>query len=69
MVNSPICTVFLLLFYSIGIPLGILGFYNHFSASKVKEDPTPIHIEMRNYEEEMNKAIVADASREGSEIR
>ena len=57
------------LFYSIGIPLGILGFYNHFSASKVKEDPTPIHIEMRNYEEEMNKAIVADASREGSEIR
>ena len=57
------------LFYSIGIPLGILGFYKHFSASKVKEDPTPIHIEMRNYEEEMNKAIVADASREGSEIR
>ena len=55
--------------HSIGIPLGILGFYNHFSASKVKEDPTPIHIEMRNYEEEMNKAIVADASREGSEIR
>ena len=35
----------------------------------MKEDPTPIHIEMRNYEEEMNKAIVADASREGSEIR
>ena len=57
------------LFYSIGIPIGILGFYNHFSASKVKEDPTPIHIEMRNYEEEMNKAIVADASREGSEIQ
>lgn len=56
------------LFYSIGIPLGILGFYNHFSTSKVKEDPTPIHIEMRNYEEEMNKAIIADASREGSEI-
>lgn len=57
------------LFYSIGIPIGILGFYNHYSASKVKEDPTPIHVEMRNYEEEMNKAIIADASREGREIK
>lgn len=55
--------------YSIGIPIGILGFYNHFKLSKSKEDPTPIHIEMRNYEEEMNKAIIADASRKGSELK
>lgn len=55
--------------YSIGIPVGILGFYNHFKLSKSKEDPTPIHIEMRNYEEEMNKAIIADASRKGSELK
>lgn len=51
--------------YSIGIPVGILGFYNHFNHSKLREDPTPIHIEMRNYEEETNKAIIQDASREG----
>ncbi len=51
--------------YSIGIPIGILGFYNHFNHSKLREDPTPIHIEMRNYEEETNKAIIQDASREG----
>lgn len=55
--------------YSVGIPIGILGFYNHFKVTKAKEDPTPIHIEMRNYEEEMNKAIIADASREGSELK
>ncbi len=55
--------------YSIGIPIGILGFYNHFKVTKAKEDPTPIHIEMRNYEEEMNKAIILDASREGSELK
>lgn len=55
--------------YSIGIPLGILGFYNHYNVSKAQEDPTPIHIEMRNYEEEMNKAIIKDASREGREIK
>ncbi|MCH5267156.1 MAG: stage V sporulation protein AA [Lachnospiraceae bacterium] len=56
------------LFYSIGIPIGILGFYNHYNPAKTKDDPTPIHVEMRNYEEEMNKAIIADAGRKGSEI-
>lgn len=55
--------------YSLGIPIGILGFYNHFKIRKAKEDPTPIHVEMRNYEEEMNKAIILDASREGSELK
>ena len=50
--------------YSIGIFVGILGFYNHFKGSKLKNDPTPIHIEMRNYEEEMNKAIIKNADRE-----
>lgn len=55
--------------YCIGIPIGVLAFYNHFSASKVKDDPTPIHIEMRSYEEDMNKAIIQDASREGREIK
>lgn len=55
--------------YSIGIAVGILGFYNHFSRQKVHDDPTPIHIEMRNYEEEMNKAVIKDASREGKIIK
>lgn len=55
--------------YSIGIPIGILGFYNHYKVRKAKEDPTPVHVEMRNYETEMNTAIILDASREGREIK
>ena len=55
--------------YSIGILAGILGFYNHFKGQKLHDDPTPIHIEMRNYEEEMNKAIIKDADREGKTIK
>lgn len=51
--------------YSIGIPIGILGFYNHFKSEKVHDDPTPLHMEMRTYEEDMNKAIIKDSSREG----
>ena len=55
--------------YSIGILAWILGFYNHFKGQKLHDDPTPIHIEMRNYEEEMNKAIIKDADREGKIIK
>ena len=29
--------------YSIGIPIGILGFYNHFKSTKVHDDHTPHH--------------------------
>lgn len=57
------------IFYSIGIFVGIMAFYNHFSKKKLKEDPTPIHVEMRNYENEMNKAIMEDAARENSVIK
>ena len=55
--------------YSVGILLGIFGFYNHFKGQKLHDDPTPIHIEMRNYEEEMNTAIIKDADREGKTIK
>lgn len=54
--------------YCVGIAIGILGFYNHFSARNEKDDPTPLHLEMRSYEQEMNNAIIKNASREGKEI-
>ena len=54
--------------YCIGIAIGILGFYNHFSARNERDDPTPLHLEMRNYEQEMNNAMIKNASREGKEI-
>lgn len=55
--------------YSIGIPVGILGFYNHFKSQKVHDDPTPIHMEMRTFEEDLNKTIITDSSREGRMIK
>lgn len=55
--------------YSIGILVGILGFYNHFKNKSLHEDPTPIHIEMHTYEEQMNKAIIKNADREGTTLK
>ena len=51
--------------YAIGLPLGILVFYNHFRRRKIKDDPTPIQVEMCTYEEQVNKAMIKTASREG----
>lgn len=54
--------------YSIGLPIGIIIFFNHFSRLKVRDDPTPIQIEMRLYEDDLNNALIQDASREGKVI-
>lgn len=54
--------------YSIGIPIGILVFFNHFSRYKTGSDPTPIQIEMRKYETDVNTALLQNSSREGKTI-
>lgn len=54
--------------YAAGLPLGILVFYNHFRRKKIKDDPTPIQVEMSTYEEQVNKAMIKTASREGKTI-
>lgn len=54
--------------YAIGLPIGILVFYNHFRRRKIKDDPTPMQVEMHTYEEQVNKALIARASREGHTI-
>lgn len=50
--------------YSVGLPLGIILFFNHFSRLKIDRDPTPLQVQMRLYEENVNKAVIENASRE-----
>lgn len=44
--------------YSIGLGMGIIIFFNHFSKISLTEDPTPIEIEMTTYEKENNANII-----------
>ena len=44
--------------YSLGIPIGIALFYNHFGRKKLSTDPTPLEIEMRLYENDIIETIV-----------
>lgn len=52
--------------YSIGLPIGIILFFNHFSTLKIDNDPTPLEVQMRTYEKDVNHAIMENASREGT---
>lgn len=49
--------------YSIGIGLGVLFFFNHFGRMKHTDDPTPMQVQMRLYEDDVNTTIIEDASR------
>lgn len=50
--------------YSIGICLGIIVFFNHFSKAKLTIDPSPIEVEMTTYEKETIESIIDNTERE-----
>lgn len=51
--------------YSIGLPIGIILFFNHFLRKKIDSDPTPLQVQMRQYEKDVNATILENSAREG----
>lgn len=49
--------------YSIGLGLGVLFFFNHFGKMKITSDPTPMQVQMRLYENNVNTTIMEDINR------
>ena len=54
--------------YSLGLTVGIIVFFNHIGGRRLTKDPTPIEVEMRVYETDVNKALIETADREGKTI-
>ena len=54
--------------YSIGISIGILIFFNHFGKKRFTVDPTPIEVEMRLYENDLQTTLIENISRKGREL-
>ena len=54
--------------YSIGLALGIIVFYGHFGSWKFGKDPTPLEVEMRLYEDDIDTAMIKQSAREKNEI-
>ncbi|HJB28491.1 MAG TPA: stage V sporulation protein AA [Candidatus Blautia faecavium] len=50
--------------YSIGIGLGVLIFFNHFGKMKLSSDPSPMQVQMRLYEDDVDTTIIEQKNRE-----
>lgn len=53
--------------YSLGLAAGILLFFNHVGGRRITKDPTPIEVSIRNYEQDVDKTLIAQSGREGKE--
>lgn len=49
--------------YSIGVGMGVLIFFNHFAKRKGMTDPTPLEVEMRTYEDEIDTTLIESGNR------
>ena len=54
------------IWYSIGLSVGVLLFFNHFGNKKITHDPTPV--EMRKYEKDIDDTFIETAERGGTSI-
>lgn len=44
--------------YSVGLGIGVLLFFNHFGKKKFTQDPSPLEVEMRTYEDSVNHTFI-----------
>jgi len=49
--------------YCIGLAVGITVFFNHVGPKKITHDPTPLQVEMRKYENDLDMTFIENASR------
>lgn len=54
--------------YSLGLAVGILLFYNHFGGKRITKDPTPIEVQMRLYEDDVNTTLIEGCNRKETNI-
>ncbi len=52
-----------LISYCLGLTIGMIVFFNHGINTKVTDDPSPLQVQMRLYEQDVNKCIVIDSVR------
>ncbi len=52
--------------YSVGVGLGILIFFHHFARKKNLSDPTPLEVEMRTYEDDVDTTLIESSDRKES---
>lgn len=51
--------------YSLGLFIGMIVFFNHGFNKNSKSEPTPLQVQMRQYEKQINESIILDSNRKG----
>lgn len=54
--------------FCVGLPLGVMLFYNHLGRKKFSEDPTPLQVAMGKYEKDVDSACIEESGREGRSV-
>lgn len=53
--------------YSIGVSVGIIVFFNHIGKKYLTDEPSPVEVEMADYEQQINQALIKQVSRKEQE--
>ena len=64
----PAGPTFIEFFYSIGLTIGVFLFFNHIPGSRITDEPTPIQVQMRLYEKNVNQTMLRNAAGKGGEL-
>lgn len=65
--NKPGGITILEIAYSAGLMIGILIFFNHFGKRRFTVDPTPMEVQMRVYENDIQTTLIENAARKEKE--
>ncbi|WP_449536824.1 stage V sporulation protein AA [Ferdinandcohnia sp. Marseille-Q9671] len=50
--------------YSIGLGLGMILFFNHFFRKRLNEEPSPLEVEMFNYQQDLDNYLIMTENKE-----
>jgi stage V sporulation protein AA len=50
--------------YSIGLGLGMILFFNHFFQKKINDEPSPLEVEMFNYQMDLDNYVIIHENKE-----
>jgi stage V sporulation protein AA len=51
--------------YSFGLGLGMILFFNHVFKKRLNEEPSPLEVEMFNYQQDLDRYVVMHENKEG----
>lgn len=65
--SAPTGSTILELSYSLGLGIGIIGFFNHIGKKKLTQEPSPVEVEMSGYDKQVYTTLIQYEGRKGLE--